>query len=67
MSEKLTAVQAAIVKLGGVSYVARNLGHRNHTTVQAWFKNSRIPHWRKREVSELASRLAVSLPREMRP
>jgi hypothetical protein len=45
---------------GGIRPVARQLGHRNHTTVQGWFERSRIPEvHRDAVVALLLERIAA--------
>jgi len=39
----MTTPQSIIAKRGGIRPLARALGHRNHTTVQGWWKRNSIP------------------------
>ena len=39
----------------------RLLGHRHHTTVQAWYDKNRIPRWHWRELLEIAQKRSVDL------
>jgi len=58
-------IRSLIDELGGVTEVARELGHKHHTTVQAWHRTGKLPQWRKAEVVALARRKKVSVPREL--
>lgn len=56
-----TAAQRIIEQLGGISRLARALGHRNPTTVQGWKARGTIPVRRIPEVMEAARRLGMEL------
>lgn len=58
------SIRNAITKLGGISAVARGLGHRNVTTVQGWWDREIIPAHRQREVLALAERLGAGVQAE---
>lgn len=47
---------------GGIRPLARALGHKNATTVQAWAEKGKIPTWRWHEVLKAAraKRLGLS-------
>jgi len=64
--ETLTPIQRLIVQLGGISRVAKELGHNNHTTVQAWFAKGTVPKWRRAELAFLASQHKKPIPQELR-
>ena len=42
--------QTIISLFGGIRPLATALGHTNPTTVSAWYKTNKIPHWRYHEV-----------------
>jgi hypothetical protein len=47
---------------GGVSKLAKALGHRNVTTVDGWKRSGRIPDWRKFEICQAAELAGIGLP-----
>lgn len=55
------SVGQIITKLGGLSVVAKALGHRNVTTVQGWVDRGVIPARRQREVLELAESVGFDI------
>ncbi len=55
-------IRTAIDELGGISQVAKDLGHRSHTSVQYWHRNNKLPRWRWSELSGLAKRRGVKMP-----
>lgn len=57
-------IKIAIRKLGGLTSVARGLGHRNVTTVQGWWDRGVIPAHRQRAVLDLAVRIGVDISAE---
>jgi hypothetical protein len=62
------SIRNVISKLGGITAVARALGHRNVTTVQGWWDRELIPARRQRDVLDLAARMGVPLlPDEIIP
>lgn len=58
------AIRSVIAELGGISAVARELKHRNVTTVQGWWDREVIPARRQRQVLDLAARLGKSITAE---
>jgi len=58
----MTSALEIINAFGGVSKLAKALGHRNVTTVDGWKRSGRIPEWRRREIVEAADRESVTLP-----
>lgn len=46
---------------GGLTRMARALGHRHCTTVQGWERSGRIPAWRRPEIEDAATRQGVAL------
>lgn len=54
--------EKVITSFGGVSALAKALGHKNVTTVDGWKRSGRIPEWRRHEIIEAAKRDQVSLP-----
>lgn len=46
---------------GGLSKMARTLGHRHVTTIDGWRRAGRIPRWRLPEVMAGAERMGISL------
>ncbi|WP_369405410.1 carph-isopro domain-containing protein [Novosphingobium capsulatum] len=62
------SIRNVISKLGGITAVARALGHRNVTTVQGWWDRELIPARRQRDVLDLAAHMGVPLlPDEIIP
>ena len=51
------SIRPIITALGGITAVARELRHRNVTTVQGWWDRDIIPAHRQRSVLDLAKRL----------
>lgn len=58
------SIRPIIAQLGGISAIARGLGHRNVTTVQGWWDRDVIPAHRQREVLALAETLGMPLAPE---
>lgn len=58
------SIRAVIIELGGISAVARALGHKHATTVQGWWDREIIPAQRQRAVLDLARSLGKSIPPE---
>ena len=50
-------IRRVISELGGITAVARALGHRNPSTVQGWWDRELIPAHRQRGVLDLARAL----------
>ena len=62
------SIRAVIDRLGGISKVARELKHRNVTTVQGWCERDTLHPRRQREVLDLAERLNIHVdPLELIP
>jgi len=62
------AIRSVIDRLGGISKVARELRHKNVTTVQGWCDRDTLPPRRQREVLDLATRLGKDVdPLELIP
>ena len=62
------SIRAVINRLGGITFVARELEHRNVTTVQGWCDRNILPARRQREVLDLAERLGKDIdPLELIP
>ncbi len=61
-----TPAAQLILWLGGSAEVARQLGHRNITTVYGWFQSGNIPDWRKAELRDLLRRKRRRLPKHLR-
>lgn len=55
------SIRAVITELGGITGLARGLGHRNVTTVQGWWERERIPARRQREVLDFANGLGKAI------
>lgn len=55
-------IETLIAEFGGLTKMARALGHKHVTTVQGWRKSGRIPHWRYHEILSAAEREGVSIP-----
>lgn len=51
------SIREVLSDLGGITAVARGLGHRNVSTVQGWWDRETIPARRQLEVLELARAL----------
>lgn len=58
------SIRSVISELGGISAVARELKHRNVTTVQGWWDREVIPARRQRQVLDLAARLGKDITAE---
>ena len=52
---------------GGVTALARALGHKNATTVQGWKSSDRIPPWRRQAIVEAACKVGIKLPSDFAP
>lgn len=52
----LSAAERIIDKFGGISAMARTLGHKYPTTVQGWKARKQIPADRQQEVLDAARR-----------
>lgn len=62
------SIRSVIDRLGGISFVARELKHRNVTTVQGWCNRNTLPPRRQREVLDLAEQLGKEVnPLELIP
>ncbi len=57
----MTQAERIIEKFGGLTALAKALGHRNPTTVQGWKDRGFIPSSRQQEVLNLALVLGVDL------
>jgi len=55
----MTNVENIIQKFGGMSAMAKALGHKNPTTVQGWKNANRIPPWRFHEINEAAKAAGI--------
>lgn len=54
-----------IESFGGLAKMAKALGYRHSSTIFAWQKKARIPHWRIEAIRAAASRHGVNLPPEL--
>lgn len=62
------SIRPVLERLGGISAVARELKHKNVTTVQGWWDRDIVPARRQREVLDLAARLGKRVdPMEIIP
>lgn len=57
----MTHVEIIIERFGGMTALARALGHKNPTTVQGWKVRGIIPARQQRELLDLAKRTSVPL------
>ena len=57
----MTHVEIIIDRFGGMTALARALGHKNPTTVQGWKVRGIIPARQQRELLDLAKRSGVRL------
>jgi len=57
----MTQVENIIERFGGMTALARALGHKNPTTVQGWKVRGIIPARQQRELLDLAKRANVPL------
>ena len=57
----MTPAQRIIASFGGVTALARALGHRSPTTVQGWKQRGLIPARRQQQVLDIAQALGISL------
>lgn len=55
-------VDEVIAAFGGLTPMAKALGHKHITTIDSWRKAKRIPHWRRHEIAEGAAKANVRLP-----
>lgn len=58
------SIRPVITELGGITAVARRLGHKNVTTVQGWWDRDVIPAQRQREILDLAEQMGKSIEPE---
>ncbi len=58
-------IEQFIKNFGGMSAMARLLGHKNPTTVQGWKQKKRIPEWRMKEVLAVAEKNNILIPEEL--
>lgn len=62
------SIRPVLSRLGGITAVARELKHKNVTTVQGWWGRDVIPARRQREVLDLGERLGKPIdPAELIP
>lgn len=62
------SIRSVIDRLGGISAVARELKHKNVTTVQGWCERDILHPRRQREILDLGNRLSVPIdPLELIP
>ncbi|WP_425291303.1 carph-isopro domain-containing protein [Cohaesibacter gelatinilyticus] len=54
-------VRNIVERFGGLSAMARALGHKHPTTIQGWRDKDRIPHWRWDEVKKAARRKKIKI------
>lgn len=59
----MTHVEQIITQFGGLSAMAKALGHKNPTTVQGWKNANKIPDWRFHEIEKAAEEQKISLPK----
>ena len=57
----MSPAERIIDRFGGISPLARLLGHKHASTVQGWKDRGRIPVWQIPEVMELAEREGIAL------
>jgi hypothetical protein len=57
----MTAVERIIERFGGLSALARALGHRHPTTVQGWKQRGIIPARQQQQVLAAAQREGIAL------
>ena len=62
MRKSSNEAEAIINEFGGLTKMARALGHKYVTTVQGWRDSGRIPPWRRLEIAAAAAREGVKLP-----
>ena len=55
------SIRTVIVSFGGISALARELKHRNPSTVQGWWERETIPARRQPEVLAAARRLDLAV------
>lgn len=62
------SIRPVLSRLGGLSAVARELKHKNASTVQGWWDRDVIPARRQREILDLGLRLGKPIdPVELIP
>lgn len=55
-------IEHLIENFGGMSAMARMLGHKNPTTIQGWKQKKRIPDWRIKDVLDVAKKNNIIIP-----
>lgn len=60
----MTPAENIIARFGGLTALAKRLGHRNPTTVQGWKDRGVIPARRQLELLEIAKRDGIALAPE---
>lgn len=64
MNDTPTQARYIADKFGGISALARALGHRNVTTVQYWIDRGHIPTHRYAEIIAASERVGADVTRE---
>ena len=57
----MTQTERIISRFGGMTALARALGHRHPTTVQGWKVRGYVPAHRQQEVLDAAHRVGIPL------
>lgn len=56
-------VQSLICAFGGTRPMADKMGHKNVTTIDSWIRAAKIPSWRYDQITALARKERVKLPK----
>lgn len=54
-------IENIIAQFGGLSAMARALGHKHPTTIQGWRDSGRIPEWRMNQVLDAAKKRGIDM------
>lgn len=55
----MNTAKSIIEAFGGLTKMARALGHKHCTTVQGWQKSGNIPDWRRDEIFRAADESGI--------
>lgn len=63
----MSNAQHIIERFGGLTKMAKALGHKHVTTVQGWKNSGKIPSYRIFEIEAAAKRLGIDLSKDLEP
>ena len=58
----MSNIEKIINSFGGMTAMARALGHKHPTTIQGWKVANHIPHWRYAEIEQAANSNGIDIP-----